>query len=146
VTADLRPARADDAPTLAAILSDWTEGAGWLPRVHSRQDHAGFLARLVAEMEVTVAVRSGEVVGFLARRADCIHGLYLAGHARGQGIGRRLVAAAQGAMPVLTLWAHERNAPARGFYAAQGFVEVERGDGSGNDERLPEVRMEWRRG
>ena len=35
------------------------------------------------------------------------------------------------------------NAPARGFYARRGLVELERTDGSGNEERAPDVRMAW---
>jgi ribosomal protein S18 acetylase RimI-like enzyme len=46
----------------------------------------------------------------------------------------------------ITLWTFQANTAAIAFYLKQGFVEVERTDGSHNDERLPDVRMMWRRG
>ena len=37
----------------------------------------------------------------------------------------------------------ESNAPARSFYARRGLVELERTDGSGNEEKSPDVKMAW---
>jgi hypothetical protein len=44
----------------------------------------------------------------------------------------------------MRLWVFESNVPARRFYELHGFVAVERTDGAGNEERAPDVRMEWR--
>jgi chorismate mutase len=41
------------------------------------------------------------------------------------------------------LWVFEVNHPARGFYARRGLVELERTDGSANEERAPDIRMAW---
>jgi chorismate mutase len=41
------------------------------------------------------------------------------------------------------LWVFESNAPARAFYRSRGCLELERTDGSGNEERAPDVRMAW---
>jgi chorismate mutase len=41
------------------------------------------------------------------------------------------------------LWVFESNRPARTFYARRGLVELERTDGSGNEEKAPDVRMAW---
>ena len=41
------------------------------------------------------------------------------------------------------LWVFETNAGARRFYERHGLVEVERTDGSDNEERAPDVRMAW---
>jgi ribosomal protein S18 acetylase RimI-like enzyme len=146
VSVRLRPARPGDAAALGAILSDWADETEWLPRTHSRDEDRGFAGHLIGAMSVTVAVAGGRPVGFLARREGYIHALYLAAHARGMGIGRRLVAAAQAAADELTLWTFQANAPARAFYDALGFAEAERTDGAGNDEGLPDVRLLWRRG
>lgn len=43
----------------------------------------------------------------------------------------------------LTLWVFETNVDARRFYRDHGFVEVERTDGSANEERSPDVRYAW---
>ena len=37
----------------------------------------------------------------------------------------------------------ESNVAARAFYARHGLVELERTDGSANEERRPDVRMAW---
>ncbi len=41
------------------------------------------------------------------------------------------------------LWVFESNAPARAFYANRGLIELERTDGSANEEKAPDVRMAW---
>ena len=65
----------------------------------------------------------------------------------GEGIGQRLLdamleEAVAAAIPVFKLWTFQRNAGARRFYERNGFVAVEFGDGSGNEEREPDVRYE----
>ncbi len=46
----------------------------------------------------------------------------------------------------MQLWTFQRNARARRFYEARGFVPVEATDGSRNEEKEPDVRYLWRRG
>ena len=41
------------------------------------------------------------------------------------------------------LWVFESNTGARAFYARHGLVELERTDGSGNEEKAPDVKMAW---
>ncbi|WP_298279395.1 hypothetical protein [uncultured Bradyrhizobium sp.] len=43
------------------------------------------------------------------------------------------------------LWTFQRNARARRFYEARGFVAVEQTDGSRNEEQEPDVRYLWTR-
>ena len=45
----------------------------------------------------------------------------------------------------LRLWVFQKNAAAISFYQARGFREIERTDGSRNEEREPDLLMEWRR-
>jgi ribosomal protein S18 acetylase RimI-like enzyme len=45
----------------------------------------------------------------------------------------------------LSLWVFEENRGARKLYERFGFVVVERTDGSGNEERQPDLRMQWGR-
>ena len=42
-----------------------------------------------------------------------------------------------------SLWVFESNTPAQAFYTRHGLVEREHTDGSGNEEREPDLRMEW---
>jgi hypothetical protein len=43
------------------------------------------------------------------------------------------------------LWTFQKNAAAIRFYLAHGFREVERTDGSRNEEREPDILLEWAR-
>ncbi|TKT00249.1 GNAT family N-acetyltransferase [Streptomyces lasalocidi] len=64
---------------------------------------------------------------------------------RGRGIGDRFVSLARQRSPRgLTLWTFQVNEPAHRFYERHGFTAVEFTDGSGNEEREPDVRYEWR--
>ncbi|GHD97675.1 hypothetical protein GCM10010339_00960 [Streptomyces alanosinicus] len=44
----------------------------------------------------------------------------------------------------LSLWTFQVNKPAHRFYERHGFTAVESTDGSGNEEREPDVRYVWR--
>lgn len=141
----LRPARSTDAGRVGAILSGFIDETDWMPRIHKREDEQAFAADLVARGWVTVARRRGEVVGFLARDGAEVAALYVARSARGQGVGRALLDRAKRQSPRLALWTFQFNDPARAFYEAQGFHEVNRTGGAGNDEKLPDIRYAWER-
>lgn len=143
MTLALAPARPEDAAVLGDILQDWLEATPWMPVLHRRDETRAFLAGLVGAAEVTV-VRGEGPLGFLARDGEVVRALYLAPAARGQGIGGRLLAAAQAAAPRLRLWTFEANGRARAFYARHGFVEGRR-TGGDNAEGLPDVEMTWAR-
>jgi len=83
------------------------------------------------------------VVGFLARDRAEVCSLYLTDGIRGRGFGRALLAEAKAASPHLLLRTFEANAAARRFYHRQGFIEIGRGDGSNNDEGLPDIFLHW---
>ncbi|MFJ4482276.1 GNAT family N-acetyltransferase [Streptomyces longwoodensis] len=88
---------------------------------------------------------SGEVVGLMVLDGEVLSQLYLAPEWRGRGIGDRFVSLAQERSPRgLTLWTFQVNEPAHRFYERHGFTAVEFTDGSGNEEREPDVRYVWR--
>jgi GNAT superfamily N-acetyltransferase len=128
---------------LAFILSDWSRRTAWLPEVHSPAELRVLAAMLIERMEVIVTGDPAQ--GFLARQDGTIHALYVLPALRGLGTGTRLLDQAKATSAELVLWCHQANAPARAFYARHGFAETGTGDGSGNDEGLPEVRLTWRR-
>lgn len=140
----LAPATPDDAGALATILSDWIDGTEWMPRLHSRGDDLAFVCGLVRQGCVTVACRGGQVAGFLALRGDEIAALYVAGDARGQGGGGRLIEDAKAGTERLALWTFRANAGAVAFYERHGFRAVGGTEGD-NEEGLPDVRMVWER-
>ena len=62
----------------------------------------------------------------------------------GSGVGGALLDLVRSVRPDgLGLYAFESNTPARRFYEARGFVVTDRSDGSANEEREPDLRMEW---
>ncbi len=138
-------ARPGDAVAIGAILSDWIDETDWMPRVHKREDEQAFAADLVSRGWVSVARQRGRVVGFLARDGAEVVALYVARGARGQGVGRALLTRAKRRSTRLALWTFQFNHPARAFYEAQGFDEVRRTGGAGNDEKLPDIRYAWER-
>jgi len=141
----LRPATPEDAPAIAAILSDWVDRTEWMPRVHSLDEDRSFGTFLIDRTVVTVAEEEARVLGFLARREGQVEALYVREGRRGRGIGRALIDRAKAECDELGLWCFQVNAAARGFYARLGFSEDARTDGAGNDEGLPDVHLVWRR-
>jgi GNAT superfamily N-acetyltransferase len=139
----LRAASAADLPTLAAIMSDWVAVTPWMPKMHTRDEDLAYLADLHARG--TLRLAGAPPHAYLARVGPDVHGLFVAAPSRRRGLGRALIAEAQAAEDWLSLWTFQANAAAREFYAELGFAEVEWGDGAGNDEDLPDVRLEWRR-
>lgn len=143
MTATITNARPDDAAEMGRILSDWIEQTPWMPRLHSRAGDVAFCAGLIDRCEVLV-LRAPSVAGFLARQDAEIDALYLAADARRQGHGRALIGTVKRQCKELRLWTFQANLSAIRFYEAQGFVEIERTEGSGNDESLPDIRLQWK--
>lgn len=131
-------------PRLARILWGFTRATPWLPQVRSPWEDLRALVRVIRWGWVRVIRDGGVVAGFCVRDGDSLHALYVDPMRRGRGLGRTLLAEAKADAGVLRLWVVEANALARGFYARQGFVEVARGLGLGNDEGLPDILMIWR--
>lgn len=144
--ADLRPARSTDAGRTGTILSGFIDQTSWMPRVHTRAQDVAFAADMIDRGWVTVAEQDDQVVGFSARDGATVHALYVDMNLRGQGIGRQLLQDMQAKESTLSLWTFQANTPAQTFYAQYGFTEVERTDGAGNDEQLPDIRLLWKRG
>ncbi len=115
------------------------------PMVHSREEtHAWMAGRLAADSEGWVAERDGRIVGYLVITGDWVDDLFLAPGETGHGIGTALLDLAKAQRPGgVCLWVFESNQGARRFYRRHGFVELESTDGSGNEERAPDVRMAW---
>ena len=140
----LRPARSTDAGTLGAMMT----GAArpWKPLLHSGAEDIAHVGTMIERGWVTVAADAqGRPRGFMALEAGYVHALFIATHSQRRGIGRALLGAAQQRRDRLDLWTFEANTPARRFYRAAGFVEIARGDGSRNDEGLPDIHFRWDR-
>ena len=134
-----------DAAACARILSDWRRETAWMPRIHGHEDDQDFLADLIARGWVSVVRDGAGLAGFMARDGGEIHALYIAASHRGRGLGHALLRQAKEARPTLGLWTSQANRRAQAFYLREGFREVCRTDGAGNDDGLPDIRYEWSR-
>ncbi|MEV6763115.1 GNAT family N-acetyltransferase [Streptomyces sp. NPDC051105] len=137
-------------PDAGAVADVWLRSySAALPTVvRARSDdevRAYFRDVVVPERETWLAETGGRVVGVMVLAGDLLSQLYLAPEWRGRGLGDRFVSLAKERSPQgLTLWTFQVNKPARRFYERHGFLAVEHTDGSGNEEREPDVRYVWR--
>lgn len=141
----LRPATPDDAPAMSRILWDCREiSTPFLPQLHTHEENvAWFLGDLMPENQVWVAEQDGQVVGYIGYREGWIQHLFVHPSMQGRGIGPLLLAKAMASGGQVELWTFQQNTRARRFYEARGFRPVEFTDGSGNEERAPDVRYLW---
>ncbi len=142
----LRPARPQDAAAIAVVhRTAMRVSLSFLPELHTAEDdHRFFAERFLPANTVWVAETEGRVVGYVGFDADWLNHLYLLPEAQGQGIGPQLLAKALEEGRTRRLWTFQRNARARRFYEARGFVLIELADGSGNEEKEPDALYEWR--
>ena len=141
----LRPARALDAGAMGDILYTFQAEMYGALRIWSGAETIAYCGEMIERGWVTVAEVAGRVVGFLARDGAEVCALYVAPGARGAGVGQALMQAAKAGCDGLWLKVLEGNAGARRFYAREGFAEVARSDGAENDDKLPDITMEWQR-
>jgi GNAT superfamily N-acetyltransferase len=120
----------------------------YAPSAHPDEALRGWVRqRLLAGGGVTVAVQGGRVAGVLAasRRdgVDWIDQRHVAADRVGRGIGRALLPETLGraAGPVRP-WTFQASAGARRFHERHGFVPIGFADGTGNEERCPDVLYE----
>lgn len=142
----LRPARPTDAGTVGAILSQFIDETPWMPRIHTRAEDLHHAGVMIDRGWVTVAENTTAVAGFAARDGADVNALYVRADYRNHGCGAALLGAMQKSQAHLTLWTFQANLGAQRFYQRHGFSEVERTDGAGNDEGLPDIRLVWKRG
>jgi putative acetyltransferase len=145
-SAVIRPATAADLPACAGIINDYIDATDWLPRIHSREELAGFFTpELIQKRTVLVAEMDGDVVGYMTMSAEgMVPALYLSPLARGQGIGTMLLDRAKALSPAkVELTMFEPNHAARRFYEREGFVEVPEARKDDTDEGIPILLMRW---
>ncbi len=139
---------AEDARAAADVMLDARRvSMPWLAKVHADDEVRRWVHdELFPRRSVLLAVFAAEIVGFAARDGAWLEQLYVKPGWTGHGIGQKLldavIAEAAPVVPVLRLYAFQRNGGARRFYERNGFVAVAMSDGSANEEREPDVRYE----
>lgn len=103
---------------------------------------------LAGQKEIWVAEAGGqgpgEILGFAILDGSWVDSLYVGPQYQARGIGTALLDLVKAQRPDgFALWVFASNTGARGFYHRHGLVELEHTDGSGNEERSPDIRMAW---
>jgi GNAT superfamily N-acetyltransferase len=142
----LRPADEHDLDAITEVYLSSRRAAEMPPPLHSDEDVREWLRRrLRGSDETWVATVDAQVVGYVRFTEEWLDDLYIAPSYAGRGIGSALLDLVKGLRPDgFGLWVFEMNRAARRFYASRGLVEVERTDGSDNEERCPDVRLCWK--
>lgn len=140
----IRRATAADVEAMARLYERTFATLTYLPVLHTLDEHRNWLGKQVAEQETWVW-DDGAVRGFMVLTDSELMYIYLAVGFTGAGIGTKLLELAKSRRPDgFTLWTFQQNEGARRFYERHGLEAIEFGDGSGNEERVPDVKYEWR--
>lgn len=134
-----------DLRAIAEVYLAARDVAAMPPAVHPPDEVRAWVGTWdLTSRDVWVAESEGAIVGFANLTPTWLDGLYVAPGAQGAGIGSTLVDVAKSVRPDgFGLWVFEVNEPARAFYRRHGFVELERTDGSANEEHAPDFKMVW---
>lgn len=135
--------RATDAAEVARFYHDIRRDT--VPVIHSVEDIENWLVESrIPRGSSYVLEREGQLLGWVDVVPGELDQLYLRRGSTGQGLGKLLLDFAKEQSPTcLELFTFQVNTGARRFYAREGFVETEWGDGSQNEEGQPDVRMSW---
>lgn len=145
MTPHLRRATESDAPRVAEVMIASRNAAPIPPSLHSDAEVREWVSTTVLpDYDAWVACVGMEVVGLAVLSPGWIEHLYVAPSWWGRGVGALLVQNAKSISPDgLQLWTFVSNVPAQRFYERLGFIEIERTDGSANEERSPDIRYSW---
>jgi ribosomal protein S18 acetylase RimI-like enzyme len=142
----LRPAAASDAAAIATMMRASLNAFDWMPVLHTPEEDLSFIRDiLMPSQQVAVAETSGRIVGFIAVSGGWVEQLYLDPAWTGQGIGTRLLVQATAGISLIKLHCFQANTGARRFYERHGFRAEAFGDGSTNEEGLPDILYVLRR-
>jgi GNAT superfamily N-acetyltransferase len=118
----------------------------WLAAMYTPDEDRWFYReRVFPTCRVWGRFTGEELSGIIAFRDGWIEQLYVLPSACSRGIGTELLSVATGTFGRLELWTFQRNARARRFYEARGFVLIEETDGVRNEEKEPDARYVWTR-
>ena len=149
MSAVLRSANEGDAADVVRVLrASRLCFLPYAPPVRSAaEDLAWARDSLIPSGAVTVATVDDSVIGVLAvsraEGANWIDQLYIQPEYCGRGVGSQLMTVALSSLHrPIRLYTFQQNGGARRFYEGFGFVPIEWGDGSANEEGCPDVLYE----
>jgi GNAT superfamily N-acetyltransferase len=140
----LRPAVPGDVESIVSVHLSSRAAAAMPPGIHPEHEVRAWLTERLDLDEVWAAEVDGDVAAYARFTDRWLDDLYVTPDRSGQGLGSALLDLVKAQRPRgFCLWVFEMNEPARGFYARHGLVELERTDGSGNEEGQPDIKMAW---
>jgi GNAT superfamily N-acetyltransferase len=141
----IRRARAGDAEGIAETFVASLESLTFLPAIHTHEEHRDFITEVVPrDHEIWVAEDEGRIVGLAAIGESTLGHIYVHPDFHARGLGTALLDKTKELRPDgFTLWTFPANERACRFYERRGLHPIEYGDGSGNEEGLPDVRYQW---
>jgi GNAT superfamily N-acetyltransferase len=142
---EVRAARPHDSETIAEVHLASFRGLTFLPLVHTDDEVRSWIrTEMIPAHEVWVAEEGGRVVGHAALKDDVLGHLYVHPDHQGSGVGSALLEVVKRERPDgFRFWVFQPNEGARRFYERRGCRLVELGDGSGNEEGVPDALYEW---
>lgn len=142
----LRRAQPADAEALARLHRLTVRvSLPFLPELHTpAEDLAFFEGEMLPKREVWLVEVDGQPVAYIAFRPGWIDHLFVHPEQQGRGLGPRLLKVALAEGSEWRLWTFQKNARARAFYEARGFVLETLTDGEGNEEKEPDALYVWR--
>ena len=145
-----RAAMVSDADAIARLYlraRHWAAATGAIPPLaHDDREVRNWIEHSVLErLECWVAeVAPGTTAGMLVLDGDWVDQLYVDPALTRKRIGSQLLDLAKRERPQgLRLWSFASNHGAQRFYERHGFQEVERTDGTRNEEGAPDIRYQW---
>jgi GNAT superfamily N-acetyltransferase/chorismate mutase len=141
----LRPAAGgSDDDAVAGVYLAARHSAPMPEPVHSEAEIRSWISGRLQSDPVWVAVHGPHVVGYARFPGAWLDDLYVHPGHQGRGVGTALLEVVKAHRPDgFCLWVFESNTPARAFYERHGLVALERTDGSGNEEKSPDLKMAW---
>lgn len=99
---------------------------------------------LLLQAEVYVYEKDGEILGFVGLDGEYIEGIFAAGKAQSQGIGKSLLDFLKAKKPELHLNVYQKNTRAIRFYEREGFQIQSEGLDEATGEK--DYAMAWQQG
>lgn len=145
---EIRPFAPGDLEPVVRVWHESKRAAyDFLPQEQGRtlaDDRAFFSARVAPASRLWLTTQGSAVQGFLALVGSYVDRLYVAPAAQRGGVGTALLRHAIALSPAgIELHTHQRNGPARAFYAKHGLRAVRFGV-SAPPESEPDVEYHWR--
>lgn len=141
MTFAIRRAEPVDAEAAAAVFTASFASMRFVAKIHDAEEDREFVRSLIANKEVWLAERDGQIVGLACWHDGWLEQLYVDPLHHNGGAGTLLLGRVICEHPgPLQLWTFQANTGARRFYERQGFAAVQFTDGSGNEEKTPDVR------